>query len=103
MWWWYSEPKVAPLPPFPRVEFNLGLLSEILDKRAPITTGHTPVRLGSELRDGGIVEPTPFEPDPLTHRSDYYYNSDKNILFRRIVSKTRTGIPIASWKPINTI
>ena len=36
-----------------------------------------------EKHGANIVEPTAFEPDPNTHRSDYYYNAVENVLYRK--------------------
>lgn len=36
-----------------------------------------------EKHGAHIVEPTAFEPDPETHRSDYYYNAIENVLYRK--------------------
>ena len=36
-----------------------------------------------EKHGAHIVEPTAFEPDPNTHRSDYYYNAIENALYRK--------------------
>ena len=36
-----------------------------------------------EKHGARIVEPTAFEPDPNTHRSDYYYNAIENALYRK--------------------
>jgi hypothetical protein len=42
-----------------------------------------------EKHGANIVEPTAFEPDPNTHRSDYYYNAIENVLYRK--SKVTDG------------
>jgi hypothetical protein len=42
-----------------------------------------------ELYGATIVEPTAFEPDPNTHRHEYYYNAVDNILYKR--NKGTTG------------
>lgn len=36
-----------------------------------------------ELTGATVVEPTAFEPDPETHRSDYYYNAVENIMYTK--------------------
>lgn len=36
-----------------------------------------------ELAGAKIIEPTAFEPDPNTHRSDYYYNAVDNAMFTK--------------------
>jgi hypothetical protein len=36
-----------------------------------------------EKHGAHIVQPTAFEPDPETHRSDYYYNAIENVLYRK--------------------
>lgn len=40
-----------------------------------------------ELDGAKVIEPTAFEPDPNTHRSDYYYNAIENAMYK----KARSG------------
>lgn len=36
-----------------------------------------------ELSGAKIIEPTAFEPDPNTHRNDYYYNAVENVMYTK--------------------
>ena len=54
-----------------------------------------------ELTGGNIVEPTAFEPDPRTHRSEYYYNSKINTLFKRVWVPRQDGVKVAYWKRVS--
>jgi len=49
-----------------------------------------------EINGGTIIEPTAFEPDPLSYRHDYYYNAINNILYRKITT-SKNGITTAKW------
>lgn len=53
-----------------------------------------------ELYGAEIIEPTAFEPDPNTHRSDFYYNAVNNVLYKK-VSTTNGAITISHWKPVS--
>ena len=49
-----------------------------------------------------LVEITPFEPDPLTYRNDYYYNASENVLYKRTITKRLHGVPIIGhWKSVS--
>jgi len=50
-----------------------------------------------ELYGAEIIEPTAFEPDPNTHRSDFYYNAVNNVLYKKV-----TAGGISHWKPISS-
>jgi hypothetical protein len=54
-----------------------------------------------ELIGAEIVEPTAFEPDPATHRGEYYYNAITNTLYRKIVDREEPGIIVAHWQQIS--
>ena len=49
-----------------------------------------------KLVGGEVVEPTAFEPDPNTHRSQYYYNAKTNTLYKKI----KVG-NISTWRGIS--
>lgn len=76
-------------------------LTDLLSKRGPIDGQSETARL-TELAGGHIIEPTAFEPDPKTHRHDYYYNARQNVLYKRIITK-KEGFQImnAHWKRIS--
>lgn len=77
-------------------------VADILDRRGLPSVGGLPHRW-LELAGGTIIEPTAFEPDPRTHRHEYYYNVVQNRLFRRIFTDYRpeVGIIRAYWKPVS--
>lgn len=54
-----------------------------------------------ELYGGVVVEPTAFEPDPVTSRDEYYYNAVTNALYKRIVTRRETGIVSAYWQRVS--
>ncbi len=45
------------------------------------------------------IEPTAFEPDPRTHRDDYYYNAITNVLYKKVITRQEPGIIVAHWQP----
>lgn len=53
-----------------------------------------------ELYGGTIIEPTAFEPDPLTHQNDYYYNAVDNVLYRKVITIKNT-ITTAKWHKVS--
>lgn len=48
------------------------------------------------LNGAKMVDCIEYEPDPNTHRSEYYYNSKLNVLYR----KTQVNSKFC-WKPIS--
>lgn len=56
-----------------------------------------------ELYGGVMVDIQNYEPDPVTHRYDYYYNSRLNQLFKRHfkVNEPGTGLVIAYWDAVS--
>jgi hypothetical protein len=54
-----------------------------------------------EFAGGEIIEPTAFEPDASTHRSDYYYSSITNALYKKIVTRSEPGIIVAHWQKVS--
>lgn len=75
-------------------------LSDLQSRRNSKRTGQQNVRL-VELNGGKIIEPTAFEPDPVSHRDEYYYNAITNTLYRRIWTRNRDGLQNAHWKKIS--
>lgn len=72
-------------------------LADLAQRRGRPTPGHDSVRF-LELAGGSIIEPTAFEPDPATHRHDYYYNAVTNTLYRKVVTRREKGIVVAHWQ-----
>lgn len=75
-------------------------LSDLFSRRGTDRQSIESARL-LELYGAVIIEPTAFEPDPNTHRSDFYYNAVNNVLYKK-VSTTNGAISISHWKPIST-
>jgi hypothetical protein len=51
-----------------------------------------------ELEGAEILIPTAFEPDPNTHRNDYYYNANTNALYKKVTVRDEQGIKLAYWQ-----
>ncbi len=52
-----------------------------------------------ELSGSRVIEPTAFEPDPITYRGEYYYNATRNTLYKKIITRRR---PIhAYWQKVS--
>ncbi len=72
-------------------------LADLFARRGTERSNFESARL-LELYGAEIIEPTAFEPDPNTHRSDFYYNAVNNVLYKKVT--TRNGeISISHWKP----
>lgn len=77
--------------------------NEFLDDlfaRRGIDTVHSETARLLELYGAEIIEPTAFEPDPNTHRSDFYYNAVNNVLYKKVT--VGTDIKASHWKPISS-
>lgn len=76
-------------------------LLDLLSKKGTTEESFDTVRF-VELQKGQVLEPTAFEPDPVSHRNDYYYNAKTNILYKKIITK-RIGLLItnAHWKRVS--
>jgi hypothetical protein len=72
-------------------------LADLAVRRGRPSPGCNPIWF-LELRGAVIVQPTAFEPDPRTHRDDYYYNSITNTLYRKVISRKEPGIITAHWQ-----
>lgn len=73
------------------------VLAEVINHRysQPVGSGSNPARF-VELYGGREVFISFTEPDPVTARSDYYYNSRHNRLYKRLQT-----IPKPVWKVIS--
>jgi hypothetical protein len=74
-------------------------LADLHSKRGCSGGGSNSVWL-MELNGATIIEPTAFEPDPVTHRNDYYYNATQNVLYRRIIVR-KLPVIVAHWKRVS--
>lgn len=75
-------------------------LEDLLSRRGIKKGGFNNIRF-VELEGGRIIEPTAFEPDPRTHRGEYYYNAITNVLYRKIITRKEPGIIVAHWQKIS--
>ena len=77
-------------------------LSEIFSRRLPSTVGGDPYNF-VELLGGHVVDTIHYEPDPITYRGYYYYNTSTNVLYRKVVTTNLPdyGIIRAQWKPVS--
>lgn len=72
---------------------GLGLVQPLSIRSShPLTGGGNPLQF-IELRGAKIVEELAFEPDPVTFRDQFYYNTRINQLFRKIQT-----VPAPVWK-----
>jgi len=62
--------------------------------------GNNGVRL-LELYGAELIEPTSFEPDPATHRGEYYYNANTNRLYKKVISRSNNGVVTAHWEGVS--
>lgn len=77
-------------------------VTTLMERRGKRTLGYNPHRF-VELHGGEMIEPTAFEPDPITHRNNYYYNSVTNVLYKRVYDRyePKRGIIVAHWAAIS--
>lgn len=78
-------------------QISTAFLTDLVTRRGPVGVGHEATRF-LELWGATIIEPTAFEPDPATHRSDYYYNAVTNTLYKRVKTRHEHGIIVAHWQ-----
>jgi len=78
--------------------FETDFLADLIARRSKgrIGTGTNPLRF-QELVGAEEVPFSSYEPDPVTSRSEWYYNTRHNVLFKRIPT-IRNGMPSAVWK-----
>jgi hypothetical protein len=76
-------------------------VTDLLDRRRPITNGGNPHRF-MELVGGQEILYQFYEPDANTTRELYYYNTRTNILYKRIeVTNPGTNRRYSIWKQIS--
>jgi len=74
---------------------------EDLSHRRGIFKGGTPFDARIvELNGGQMVHLTQFEPDPATFRDEYYYNTVRNVLYKKS-QDTVDGFVVATWKKVS--
>ncbi len=87
--------------PVTGVALTAAFLADLGDRRGRPSPGHNSVWF-LERFGATIVQPTAFEPDPATHRDDYYYNATTNALYKKVVSRREPGIVVAHWQKMST-
>lgn len=92
-----------PVPPSALSRTN-EFLTDLLGRRIRTSPGGMSTRY-SELYGGDIVEPTAYEPDPNTHRHQYYYNVTTNTIYKKVMvlNNHENGVIKAIWRPVNNI
>ena len=75
-------------------------LSDLISRRGIRSAGNQSTRI-TELNGGAVIEPTAFEPDPNTHRGEYYYNAVTNTLHRKITIVSHSGQTYSHWKKVS--
>jgi len=76
-------------------------LEDLVARRDPPSVGGNPSGMIVELHGGDRVEMTAFEPDPATYRQPFYYNTERNVLYKRIVTEKSAKGSIASWRKVS--
>lgn len=74
-------------------------LAERLGRRA---VGGNPHQFLEFFAGAKLVTLTAFEPDPATHRDDYYYNTITNRLYKKVVTAVLdNGVIRAHWQAVS--
>lgn len=76
-------------------------LEDLYNRRLNNDIGGVGVR-SVELYGGHVIEPTAFEPDPVTSRDEYYYNANTNALYKRIVVRKEFAVLAAYWQRVSS-
>ena len=82
-------------------------LGDLMVRRQPLAAGGSggggDAHRLIELYGGELVPCLHYEPDPLTFRSDYYYHSGLNVLYRKILTTDHPeqGIVRGYWKQVS--
>jgi hypothetical protein len=76
-------------------------LNELSEVRGRQFVGNNNTVWMLELAGATPIEPTAFEPDPATHRGDYYYNAITNALYKKIITRKEPGIVHAYWQKVS--
>ncbi len=77
----------------------ISFLTDLFDRRGEPGGGFENARF-LELHGATIIEPTAFEPDPVTHHHEYYYNAITNRLYRRVISRDG-AVKTAHWQGVS--
>jgi hypothetical protein len=71
-------------------------LTDLLQRRGRPTVGGNPNRW-VELHGGSVVEMLAFDPDATTYRLPYYYNTVRNVLYKKSIIRSG-AMPLAVWR-----
>jgi hypothetical protein len=83
----FPEPEPEVVPRFDPQPF----LDDLSLRRSRFLGGQPLPASVVELDGGSMLEMTPFEPDPTTFRGEYYYNTARNVLYKKVMSTTTLG------------
>jgi hypothetical protein len=67
-------------------------LADLFSRRSKFSNSYGENVRFLELHGARIIEPTAFEPDPFTHRGDFYYNAVDNALYRKVKTSKYSAI-----------
>lgn len=76
---------------------QVDFLTDLMSRRTSKQVGGWPAWF-LELNGATIIEPTAFEPDPTTYRGEYYYSTETNTLYRKVITMQKPGVVVAHWQ-----
>jgi|10_taG_2_1085330.scaffolds.fasta_scaffold00167_33 hypothetical protein len=76
-------------------------LADLTERRGKPSVGNNNTAWFLELEGATVIEPTAFEPDPVTFRGNYYYNANLNVLYKKIITRQDPGIIHAYWQKVS--
>lgn len=71
-------------------------LQDLIQRQGQRGGGHSTI-WELERTGGKIISFSHYEPDPITFREEYYYNTTENILYKKVTT-TKTPTIIAHWQ-----
>ena len=72
-------------------------LADLVARRGNVTIGGNPPEMIAELYGGEMVPLLAFEPDAVTCRKPYYYNTVINCLYKKVIVEKSTKGIVAYW------
>jgi hypothetical protein len=82
------------------LQSSINFLTDLFNRRGKMKASGNTIRI-IEYNGGQIIEPTAFEPDPLSHRQEYYYNAITNILYKKITHADKGVVVSAYWRKVS--
>lgn len=78
-------------------------LTDLFARRGEPAVGFNPPRF-VELYGGQLVDCLAYEPDAVTFRRLYYYNTTANVLYKKVVTDVdrHTSVSRAHWRSVST-